>query len=105
MKKLLLIALAGFMMTVFTQCGGGGVSGSQEYKDMMSYLKKAEKAIKSAKTCEQLEEAGEFFWTGVEDKTYAKEDQVTDEERTKVLEYFGQVGDVYNKASDAMGCE
>lgn len=101
MKKVLIIALAGFMTIAFTQCGG---SGSPEFKDTMNYLKKAEKAIHSAKTCEELDAAAELFWAG-EDKEYAKEDEMTEEETLKAFEYLAKVGKAYDEITEKLGCD
>lgn len=102
MKKAMIIALAGFMMIAFTQCGG---SGSQEYKDMMDYLKKAEKAINSAKNCDDLDKASDLFWKGAEEKDYAKDDEMTEEERTKVLQYLEKVGQSYKDLIEKLDCD
>ena len=102
MKKVLIIAIAFFMTVAFTQCGGGG---SKEYNDTMDYLKKTEKAIKSAKSCDELDKASELFWQGVEDKDYAKEDQMTEEENQKVLEYLEKVGTAYKNLIEKFNCD
>lgn len=104
MKKIMLVALAGFMMLAFTQCGGGA-SGSQEYKDMMSFLKKVEKAFSTAKSCEDLDKATELFWNGVEEKEYAEKDQITEEENRKALEYIQQIDVTYKELLEKFGCE
>jgi hypothetical protein len=102
MKKALIIALAGFIMIAFTQCGS---SGSPEFKDTMNYLKKAEKAMKSAKTCEELDAATDLFWEGSGDKQYAKEDEMTEEETLKAFEYLEKVGKVYDELTEKFGCD
>lgn len=96
------IALAALMMIAFTRCG---VSGSKEYNDMMNYLKKVEKVINDAKTCEDLEKASDLFWQGIEDNEYAEEDRMTEDENEKVLEYLKKIDDGHKSLIEKLGCD
>jgi len=79
MKKLYLVLFV-ISALLFASCGA---SGTQEYKDWKKAYSTFEKAIDKAKTCEELENAYEAFVNTkdvLEDKDYAKSEEMTDEE-------------------------
>ncbi len=84
MKKILIIALAGLMMLAFTQCGGE--SGTKQFKDMKKAIISQTKAVKNAKSCDELHDIGN---DPVDMKEYSKEEQMTKEEYAE-LEKIGK---------------
>jgi uncharacterized Fe-S cluster-containing protein len=107
MKKTLMIALAGMTLFAFTQCGGGGVSGSQEYQDCMKLYQDFEKTVKNAKTCDELSEAltNLFVTSLADDKEYADNEKMTEDERDKFEEYSETVEELFQKQAEKLGCE
>lgn len=108
MKKTFIIALAGMMLFAFTQCGGGGsVSGSKEYQDQMEMYKKMEKSIQSAKTCDELGEVllSTLFMGLADNKTYADNEKMTEEEKAKLEKYEESFEEIFKKQAEKLGCE
>ena len=112
MKKTFLIALAGMMLFAFTQCGGGNggttvSKGSQEFKDNMELYKKIEKTIKDTKTCEELSEAvlGVLFMGLANDKEYADDEKMTEEEKAELEKYGEKFEELFQKQAEKLGCE
>lgn len=105
MKKTLIIALAGFMMFAFTQCGGEN-KGSKEFQDSKALLEKLEKAVNESKTCEELEDAAlTILFSGIAMEEYAEEDKMTEAEKTE-LEKLGEKLEKVMEAKVAqLGCE
>ena len=104
MKKTLIIALAGFMMFAFSQCGGN--KGSKEFQDSKALLEKLEKAVNDSKTCEELEDAAlTVLFSGLAMEEYAEEDKMTEAEKTEIE----KLGEKFEKVMEAkvaeLGCE
>ena len=69
-------------------------------------IKKTEKAIQSASTCDELEAALETFWKGENmEKEYAEKDQMTDEEKNAALELLMKVDEVHKAQAKKIGCK
>ena len=107
MKKTLMIALAGMMLLAFTQCGGGGVSGSKEYQDNMKMYKEVEKTIKNAKTCDELGEAvmGMLLMGLASNNDYADNEKMTEAEKAELEKYGESFEELFKKQADKLGCE
>ena len=112
MKKTLMIALAGMMLFAFTQCSGKGnetktVKGSKEYQDNMKMYKEIEKAIKDAKTCDELGDAlmSTFFMALANDKEYADDEKMTEAEKTELEKYGDSFEELFEKQAEKLGCE
>jgi hypothetical protein len=107
MKKTLIIALAGIMMFAFTQCGGGGVSGSKEYQDAMKMYKEIEKTIKDAKTCDELSDAlmGMLLMGLADNNEYAENEKMTEAEKAELEKYGESFEELFKKQSEKLGCE
>ena len=108
MKKTLLIALAGVMLLAFTQCDNGPKNGSAEeetskgskaYKKTKKSLTTWEKAVKEAKTCEDLEIAYDDYISA------AKEIDVTElseKESEKVKKQKSEVESNWNSKKEEL---
>ena len=106
MKKVLLFALAGIMMLAFTQCGGS--KGSKEFQDNKEMVNKLEKAVKDAKTCEELQ--GAVFAVALSalaeaDKEYADNEKMTDKEKETLDKLSKEVEDLMTKKGEELGCK
>ena len=80
MKKTLIIALGGMMLFAFTQCGGGG---TKEFNDAKKVMNELTKAVKNAKTCDELHDA----WNNEEilvEKEYSEGEKMTAEEKAEI---------------------
>ena len=84
MKKTILLALMGFMLFAFTQCGSGE---SKEFKDFQKALNEFESQVNKAKSCDDLIAAevafGKCQWANTD---YDEKDQMTEDETTKAKE-------------------
>ena len=96
MKKTLFIALAGMMLFAFTQCGGGGVKGSKEYQAYQKFFEEFENIVKKAKSCEDLEEAREYFFN-YKGPEVSKEEEITEEEREKLAEDWERASNLFDE--------
>ena len=108
MKKTLLIALAGMMLFAFTQCGGKGTSkGSKEFQDNKELFDKLEKAVKEAKTCDELQEAAlaVLFMGLANDKTYADDEKMTESEKAEIEKLGSKIEEVMNEQVEKLGCD
>ena len=107
MKKTLMIALAGMMLFAFTQCGGKVAKGSKEYQDNVELYKQIEKAIKEAKTCDELSEAlmGTLLAGFANNKTYTDEEKMTEAEKAELKKYGESFEELFKKQADKLGCE
>ena len=111
MKKTLMIALAGMMLFAFTQCGsndGGKVAkGSKEYQDNVELYNQIEKAIKNAKTCDELSDAilTTFLAGLTKDKTYTEEEKMTEEEAAELEKLGDNFKELFEKQAEKLGCE
>lgn len=102
MKKTLILALAGLMILAFAQCSGGG---SKEYQDAQKVLNKVEKAVKNAKTCDDLDKASELIWTESPKVEYEEKEKLTDDERQKLADLLTKIDEVYKSQSEKFGCD
>lgn len=106
MKKVLLFALVGVMMLAFTQCGGS--KGSKEFQDNKEMVTNLEKAIKEAKTCEELQGA---VWSvalsalAKADTEYAENEKMTESEEQALEKLSKEVEDLMTKKSEELGCK
>lgn len=106
MKKVLLFALAGIMMLAFTQCGGS--KGSKEFQDNKELMTNLEKAVKQAKTCDELQTA--VFTVAMSalanaDKEYADNEKMTDKEKETVEKLGKEIEDLMTKKGEELGCK
>ena len=105
MKKLLIIVLSGIMMIAFTQCGGN--KGSKAYQNGLELYKQAEKAIKAANTCDELEQAiYDLIETAYDkEKEYTEEDKATEEEEAELNKIAENLRNLLKEKSEKLGCE
>lgn len=106
MKKVLLFALAGIIMLAFAQCGGS--KGSKEFQDNKELMNNLEKAVKQAKTCDELE--GAVFAVALSaiataDKEYADNEKMTDKEKETIEKLSKDIEDLMTKKTEELGCE
>lgn len=96
MKKTVLIALAGMMLFSFTQCG------SKEYKAEKAMAKAEKKAIKKAKTCEDLdknlEKVEDEFYEKYKDVKFEGKQKMTEKEEKKIIELGKEIDKLYDEA-------
>lgn len=104
MKKLLFIALSGMMLLAFTQCGGG--KGSKEFQDGLNIYEQAEKSIKAASTCEELEKAvtDMFEKALATEQKYAEGEKATEEEEAELNQFGDKLRELYKEKSEKLGC-
>ena len=104
MKKLLFIALSGMMLLAFTQCGGG--KGSKEYQDGLNIYEQAEKSIKAASTCEELEQAvtDMLEMALASERKYAEGEKATEKEEAELNQFGDKLKDLYKEKSEKLGC-
>ena len=106
MKKNLIIALAGFMMFAFTQCGGGKAKGSKEFQDSKELIKKFETAVNDAKTCDELQDAAlAILFSGLASKDYTYEEKMTEEEKAEIEKLGENLQEVMESKVEKLGCD
>ena len=114
MKKTLIIALAGIMMFAFTQCGGSGnggsMKGTKEFTETKKMYDELEKMIKSAKTCDELQEAAfglvlGSLASGLGGEKYTAEEKMTEQEEEKIEELAKKLLEDAEKKAEKMGCD
>lgn len=104
MKKLLFVALSGMMLLSFTQCGGG--KGSKEFQDGLNIYEQAEKSIKAANTCEELEKAvtDMFEMALTTEQKYAEGEKATEKEKDELNQFGDKLRELYKVKSEKLGC-
>ena len=102
MKKLFLIALSGIALFAFSACGS---KGSQEFKDSKKLIENVKKAANSAKTCEELQEAGLSLLAGaLTSASYSDGEKMTDAEKKKIEDLTKELNETFEKISKKLDC-
>ena len=103
MKNLFLIALTGIALIAFASCGS---KGTKEFKDSKQLIEKVQKAVNSAKTCEELQAAGLSLLTGAlaTSTNYSEEEKMTDSEKQIIEKLTKELNDAFEKMSKKLDC-
>ena len=121
MKKTLIVALAGFMMFAFTQCGSGngngdnaGTTSSAKDTKQFTEVKKAydeiEKMIKDADDCDKLQEASFTLLlgslaVGLGGDQYTADEKMTEKENEQIEKIAENLMEVAKQKAEKMGCD
>lgn len=129
MKKTFLIILASITMFAFTQCNSTNNNGknakdkddteeedeidedaSREYKEFLEAAKVYEKALKKARSCEDLEDAEYVledtdFYRNTINERYDEDEQMTRAEERKFDERVEEIDDLLYELKEKFGCD